>query len=82
MDIEPVERGVRPWDGQLGVATWGWLQSPFFIVCLKQGHFFLSFFSSIFMNFFEFLSSKYHGEREKVGWPSGVLMMIVDGDDC
>jgi hypothetical protein len=23
------------------------------------------------MNFFEFFSSKYHEEREKVGWPAG-----------
>jgi hypothetical protein len=38
--------------GQLGVASWGWLQSPFFIVCLNQGHFFLSLFSAISMNFF------------------------------
>jgi hypothetical protein len=64
------------------VASRGWLQSPLFIVCLKQGHFFLSLFKLISMNFFEFVSSKYHGERGKVGWASGVLMMIVDDDDC
>jgi hypothetical protein len=64
---KPVERGVRPWDGQLGVATWGWLQSPFFIVCLKQGHFFLSFFSSIFMNFLNFFLQNIMGREKKWG---------------
>jgi hypothetical protein len=74
------------------VASWGWLQSLFFIVCLKQGHFFLSLFSSISMNFFDFLEffeknfeifflQNIMG-RGKVGWPSGILMMIVDEDDC
>jgi hypothetical protein len=42
------------WGGQLWVASLGWLQSPFFIGCLNQGHFFLSLFSSISMNFFDF----------------------------
>jgi hypothetical protein len=51
------------WGGQLGLASWGWLQSPFFIVCLNQGHFFLSLFSSISMIFFKLFYSKYHGER-------------------
>jgi hypothetical protein len=40
------------WGGQLGVASSGWLQFPFFIASLNQGHFFLSLFSSISMNFF------------------------------
>jgi hypothetical protein len=53
------------------VASWGWLQSPFFIVCHNQGHFFLGLFSSISMNFVKFFSSKYHGERGTVGWPAG-----------
>jgi hypothetical protein len=38
--------------GQLGVASWGWLQSPFFIVCHNLGHFFLSLFLSITIHFF------------------------------
>ena len=42
------------WGGQLGVASLGWLQSPFFIACLNQGHVFLSLFSSISMNFLNF----------------------------
>jgi hypothetical protein len=56
--------------GQLGVASWGWLQSPFFIVCLNQGHFFSNFFFINFYDFFEFFSSKYHEKREKMGWPA------------
>jgi hypothetical protein len=54
------------WGDQLGVATRGWLQSPFFTVCLNQGHFFLNLFSSVSMTFCEFLSSKYHEERRRV----------------
>jgi hypothetical protein len=52
------------------VASWGWplaswhrLQSPFFIVCLNQGHYFLSFFPINFYDFFELFSSEYHGGR-------------------
>jgi hypothetical protein len=72
--IEPVESslplGWPAGGGQLGVASWGWLQSPFFIVCLNQCHFFSKSLFIIFYEFFEVLSSKYHGEREKVGWPA------------
>jgi hypothetical protein len=59
------------WGSQLGVASWGSLQSPFYIVCLNQGHFFLSLFSSISMISFEFFSSKYHRDRGRVGWQAG-----------
>jgi hypothetical protein len=50
-----------------GMASWGWLQSPFFIVCLKQGHFFLSLFPSISMIFFEFVSQNIMGTEEESG---------------
>jgi hypothetical protein len=36
-------RVVCHWGGQLGVASWGWLQSPLFIVCLKAIFFSKSF---------------------------------------
>jgi hypothetical protein len=49
------------WGGQLEMASWGWLQSPFFIVYLNQGHFFSkSFFINFYDFFFEFISSKHH----------------------
>jgi hypothetical protein len=53
------------------VASWGWLESPFFTVCLNQGHFFLSLFPSMSLIFFKSISSKYYGERGRVGWPAG-----------
>jgi hypothetical protein len=66
---QPVESGSPlgwpAWGGQLGLAA-----VSFFIVCPNKGQFFLSLFSPISMNFFEFLSSNYHGEGEKVGWPA------------
>jgi hypothetical protein len=68
---------VRPWGRQLGVASWGWLQSPFFIVCIIQGHF-KKKFSSISMIFSESFSSKYHKERGKVGWPAGGGQLGLD----
>jgi hypothetical protein len=63
--------------GQLGLASWGWLQLPFFIVCLNQGHFFSKFFLSIstisFLQIFFFKIS--WGERKSGvaswGWPVG-----------
>jgi hypothetical protein len=53
----------KKWGGQLGVASLGWLQSPFFIVCLDQGHFFSNFSFINFYDFFKLFSSEYHGER-------------------
>jgi hypothetical protein len=56
--------GEEEWGGQLGVASWGWLQTPFFIVCLNQGHFFSkSFFINLYGFFRIFFLSKYHRER-------------------
>jgi hypothetical protein len=56
------------------VASWGWLQSPFFIVCLNQGHF---FFKSFFINFYDFFKILFFkiswGER-KSGVASGDLL--------
>jgi hypothetical protein len=51
--------GEEKWGGQLGVVSLDWLESPFFIVCLNQGHFYSSLFSSISLIF----SSEYHEER-------------------
>jgi hypothetical protein len=36
------------WGDQLGVASLGWLQSPFFIVCLNQGNSFVSDYGSYY----------------------------------
>jgi hypothetical protein len=55
------------WGGQLEVASWGWLQSPFFIVCHNQGHFFLSVFSSITMIFIELFSQNIMGREVESG---------------
>jgi hypothetical protein len=42
------------WGGQLGVASLGWMQPSFFIVCLNQGHSFpKSFPKSFFINFYD-----------------------------
>jgi hypothetical protein len=49
------------WGSQQGVASLGWLQSPFFIVRLNQDHFFSKSFFINFYNFFRI--SEYHGER-------------------
>jgi hypothetical protein len=55
------------WGGQLGVASWGWLQSPFFIVCLNQGHFISESFFINFYDFLDFFSLKISwGERWRV----------------
>jgi hypothetical protein len=53
----------KKWGGQMGGGQMGWLQYPFFIVCVNQGHFFSKSFSINFYDFFEFFSSEYHGER-------------------
>ena len=51
------------WGCQLGVVSWGWLQSPFFIVCLNQGHFFSKSFFINFYDFFPIFFSKHYVER-------------------
>jgi hypothetical protein len=61
--------------GQLGVANWGWLQSPFFIVCLYQGHFFLSYFSSISMIFSNVFLQTIKGKEEEWGGQLGVTSL-------
>jgi hypothetical protein len=45
-------------------ASLGWLHSPFFIICLNQGHFFLSLLFINFHDFFELFSSRYRYDIE------------------
>jgi hypothetical protein len=52
------------WGGQLGVASWGWFQPLFYIVCLNQDHFFLRLFSSISMIFSNFFLQNMEIEKE------------------
>jgi hypothetical protein len=63
--------GEEEWGGQMGVASWGWLQSPFLIVCLNQSHFFLSLLSTISIISFRICFTKYHGERARE-WGEGL----------
>jgi hypothetical protein len=49
------------WGGHQGVAA----------VSLLHGHFFSKSFLINFYDFFEFFSSKHHGERGRVEWPAG-----------
>jgi hypothetical protein len=56
------ERGKVGWPAggsQLGLAAVSLLHN-----CLNQGHFFSKSLFMNFYDFFEFLSSEYHGERE------------------
>jgi hypothetical protein len=58
------------WGGQVGLASLGWLQSPFFIVCLNKGHFFSKSFFINFYDLFEFFHQNIMG-REVVSEGKG-----------